>query len=128
MARRQRQFSHTESTTFATGAATGDVKLDLYAPTEGAFIVDAVFTVNTAVGAHTNGTLAVVLEEIGTTRALTNSTGALTAETAANSVVGTAEGNEVSATAAGTRLQAQVTAASTVTTSGNWGVTVTWLT
>ena len=129
MARRQRDFVIVQNHTFAAPAATGDVVLgNIIAPTTGAKIVDAVYYVHTVVGAHTNGTIACVLEEEGTATALTASTGALVAETAILGVVGSAKGNNVGASEVGTRLQVQCTIASTVTTAGNWGVTVTWLT
>ena len=125
MARRTRDYTVVNSAVFVTSAATSDALLDIYAPTEGALIVDAVFTVNTA--AVGTGTVVIVLEEANSTIALTTATASLNFDQAIHLVVGTGVGNGTGATSAGTRLQAQIVHSGTTTTTGNWGVTVTWL-
>jgi len=125
MARRVRRNQVFTTGVFDGGTATADVPLDVSAPSEGAMI-DYVDIVVATTGVGT-GTYDLMIEELGTTIALTTKTSAADADATANTIYTRLEGNGVGVTAAGVGIQMQVTENGTVSTGTKIGFGIWWL-
>ena len=110
---------------FDAAEATGDVLLDGAAPSDGAMIDYMDLSVKiTGIG---SGTYDFMLEELGTSVALTEKASSVDPDSAANTVMTRLQGNGVGVTAAGVGLQMQVTENGTVSTGTFVNYCIWWL-
>ncbi len=126
MSRKMREAQAISMGTFDGGTLTADILLDVCAPSEGA-LIDSITYTSKVVGEGT-GTYTFVVEEAGTSIALTAALAGVDADATVQTIHGTAAGNGVGATALGTNLQIQVVEAGAVTLGEKVAFVIRWLT